>query len=98
MDRLTLKATIISKTKAPNWGSACNTIQDVAEKVLSKKAWNRVNKAAYADYEMCEGSDFVVFNGAYYDWKRFDVDKLKIISSFLDYFNNNELELINNNL
>ena len=100
MDRLTLKATIIAKLKVkPNdWGKACNKIQDTAEKVLSKNSWLSYLKASNKDMKISEGCDFVVFNGDFYDWKTFSYKSINIVSSFLEYFNDNDLQLICNSL
>lgn len=98
MDRLTLKATIIHKIGVDNWGKTCNQIQEIAEKSLPKKSWIKYLEDTNRDMEICEGSDFVVFNGDYYDWKEFDIEKLKIVSSFLNYFSDTDLLLIRDNL
>ena len=94
-----LKAEIIAKldTSKP-WGVLCNQIQDVADKHLSDEAWNNYIDKAEVDAEECEGSDFLVMNGHYWDWREFDRSIVAIVSAFLDYFDAKSLEIINQHL
>ena len=90
-----LKVSIIKKldTSKP-WGKLCNQIQDVAYDHLSAKAWNSYIEKAARDSEECDGSDFLVMNGRYWDWKEFDTKTVEIVTAFLDYFNASALTLI----
>lgn len=74
-----------------NWGEVCNDIQNIAFEVLPEKSLKKYNKLVGEDLEKCEGSDFVVFNGQYFDWKEFGYRSRDIVSAFLDYFSNTDL-------
>lgn len=77
-----------------SWGKICDNINKIAERVLTPKAFNRIRKAQQKDLEECEGCDYVVFNGHYFDWKEFDYNKVAIVNAFLEYFTPRELELM----
>jgi len=69
-----------------SWGKICNQVQDAAEKALTDAAWNAYIRKASHDHDQCKGSDFVLLNGQYFDWKEFDIKKTEIVLAFLDYF------------
>ena len=95
MSRAELKAQILSHLSiGTNWGKACNAIQEVAEKHLSVKSWNAYITRANRDLAECEGSDFLAMNGHYWDWKQFNSCATEIVSTFLDYFGDADLEII----
>ena len=74
-----------------NWGRACNVIQEAAFKALSSSDWDAYLVKSNKDFKMYEGSDGVIFNGHYFDWKEFGYKKTEIILAFLDYFNDAQL-------
>ena len=74
-----------------SWGEICNQVQDAAEKALTDAAWNTYIRKANHDLEQCEGSDFVLMNGQYFDWKEFDSKKTEIVLAFLEYFSGTDL-------
>lgn len=95
MDRTELENAIIGKVDFEDgWGSVCNTINDVAESCLSRRQFENVLIAQNKDFNECDGSDFVVFNGRYFDWKEFTIRAKEIVKAFLHYFNTSQLELI----
>ena len=74
-----------------NWGKVCNNIQDVAFDVLPEKSLIRYTKLSQKDIAICDGADFVVFNGQYFDWREFGYRSRDIVSAFLDYFTEQDL-------
>ena len=91
------KQEIISKLtpfEQDNWGYAANRIQDIAEKVLSKKEFRSYLIESNKDMEECDGMDGQLFNGQYFDWKVFETQSQNIINAFLDYFSENQLAKI----
>lgn len=90
-----LKAQILSRVAiGNNWGKACNTIQDVACQYLKVKDWNKAARKMSSDAQACEGSDFLQMNGHFWDWKEFNRAASEIVSVFLDYFTDTDLEII----
>ena len=77
---------LLPKSKRDNWGYGANHIQDVAEKVLTKKEFNAYLKKSNKDVDACEGMDGQLFNGQYFDWRQFETQGVQILSAFLDYF------------
>lgn len=69
-----------------SWGKICNQIQDAADKALTTPQWNAYLNKANKDMDECDGSDFLVLNGQYFDWKEFESKKTEIVLAFLDYF------------
>ena len=76
------------------WGKACNKIQDVAYKTMTISQWNAFAIRQERDYMECEGSDYVVLNGHYFDWKEFDCKAADIVLAYLSYFTEPQLEKI----
>ena len=74
-----------------NWGEVCNDIQDVAFEVLPESSLRRYTKLSQKDMAICDGSDFVTFNGQYFDWKEFTYRSRDIVSAFLNYFTEKDL-------
>ena len=75
-----------SLNMSQSWGKICNQIQDAAEKALTTLQWNAYLHKANKDMGECDGSDFLVLNGQYFDWKEFESKKTEIVLAFLDYF------------
>ena len=73
------------------WGTACNKIQDAAYEVLSVKDWNDVSSRVDKDLEISEGSDFIMMNNHYFDWKEFDQRKVDIVRAYLLYYSPEQL-------
>lgn len=73
------------------WGTACNQIQNAAYKVLSVKDWNDVSSRVGKDLELSEGSDFIMMNNHYFDWKEFDQRKADIVRAYLLYYSPEQL-------
>ena len=95
MTRQQLKEKIINKLnpfQLDNWGYAANYLQEVAENALTAKEFRAYLMSSSKDMEECDGSDFIVFNGQYFDWKEFSYRSPEIINAFLDYFSDNQLE------
>lgn len=67
-------------------GKVMNTLQDIAEKILSNKQLDKFFAAISKDYEECEGSDYMILNGHFFDWKEFDYKKVEMVNAFLSYF------------
>ena len=61
------------------WGAILNRIQDAAEIALPKKNFETYLKKANVEQEKTEGSDGVLFNGEYFDWREFDSKRLEIV-------------------
>lgn len=76
------------------WGKACNKIQDAAYETMTVKQWNTFAIRQEHDYKECEGNDYVVFNGQYFDWKEFDTRAKDIVMAYLSYFTEPQLEKI----
>ena len=97
MTRQELKANIVSKLTSierDNWGKGANRIQDIAEQVLTSKDFDKYLRASNRDVNACDGCDFVVFNGQYFDWREFEYNSPIILGAFLDYFTNTNLQKI----
>lgn len=95
MENASLKAQIVSKLNlAKGWGKCLNKIQDVAEKVLTPQQWNTFLIRSNHDAEECEGSDFLMINGHFWDWREFDYKGGEIVFAFLDYFTEPQLKRI----
>lgn len=80
------------------WGKACNKIQDAAYETMATSEWNAFALRQERDYKECEGSDYVVLNGHYFDWKEFDCRATDIVLAYLSYFTEPQLEKIFNYL
>lgn len=93
------KEQILTKVNlSDSFGKTLNKIQRVAMKTLSKKSVNRFLKVSANDAAECDGMDGILFNGQYFDWRLFNIKKKEIILAFLDYFNEEELDIIYSNL
>lgn len=86
---------ILAKAKNLDMGQALNLIQDIAERVLSKKRWEEYLIASSNDANECEGMDGILLNGEYFDWKEFGWNKNSIIKAYLRYFTEEEIKEIN---
>lgn len=87
---ITEKLISLFPDKKNNWGKICNLLQNVAEIVLPKKQFEAYVRASNEDMAVCEGCDFVTFNGEYFDWKEFDYNRDNIIRAFLKYFSESQ--------
>ena len=76
------------------WGAILNRIQDAAEIALPKKNFETYLKKANIEQEKTEGSDGVLFNGEYFDWREFDSKRLEIVRAYMRYFSESELNMI----
>jgi len=81
-----------------DWGAILNELQDIACDNLPQKSVNRFLKASNADAQKCEDMDCILLNGQVFDWRLFDTHGEEIINAFLDYFTQEELEIIGNKL
>ncbi len=73
------------------WGKCCNQIQDAAYETMTPLRWNAFAARQNKDAEECEGEDFVVFNGQYFDWREFDRKAREIVMAYLSYFTEPQL-------
>lgn len=89
---------ILTKAKNLNMGQALNLIQDIAEKVLTKRRWRQYLVASNKDAQECEGMDGLLINGEYFDWKEFECKKNNIILAYLRYFTEDEIKIISVNM
>ena len=80
--------------RSSGWGKACNQIQDAADATMTVAQWNAFAERQAADFNKCEGSDFVVFNNQYFDWKEFKSKEADIILAYLSYFTDNQITKI----
>ena len=80
------------------WGKACNQIQDAAYEVLTTAQWNSIILRQGRDLTECDGSDFLIMNGQFFDWKEFKTKETDIILAYLSYFTEPQLEKIFNYL
>lgn len=76
------------------WGKACNKIQDAAYATMTVSQWNAFALRQERDMMKSEGSDFIIFNGHYYDWKEFNSKAAEIVMAYLSYFSESQLEKI----
>ena len=76
------------------WGAILNRIQDAAEVALPKKNFEAYLNKAEIDAAATEGSNGVIFNSEYFDWKEFDSKCLQIVRAFMKYFSSGELDMI----
>ena len=87
--------TILSKVDLnEDFGKTLNYLQDVAEKVLTKREFNRYLKVSNRDIQECDGMDGILFNGQYFDWKEFNYKQREIVSAWLGYFSPDQLHKI----
>ena len=94
-----LKQKIIAKLNLnKGWGKCLNVIQDIAEKVLPKKEWLSYLKSSWEDAQACKGMDGVLLNGQYFDWRQFETHSREIVLAYLNYFSDEQLQLICQNL
>ena len=87
---------IVKKVKHLSMGKALNTIQDVAERVLSKRRWRQYLIDSSKDAKECDGLDGILLNGEYFDWREFTRKKDDMVKAYLRYFTDDELTLIAN--
>ena len=85
---------ILKKVKGLDMGHSLNHIQDVAEKVLSKKRWHQYLVSSSQDAEDCEDMDGLLLNGEYFDWRSFGPQKNNIVRAYLRYFTEDEISKI----
>ena len=85
---------ILKKVEKLDLGHALNHIQNTAEKVLSKRRWYQYLVASSKDAQECDGMDYLLINGQYFDWKEFGWNKNAIVMAFLEYFTNDEIKQI----
>lgn len=85
---------ILTKLKKLNMGKSLNLLQDIAERVLSKRRWREYLIASNKDVQECEGMDGLLINGRYFDWKEFETNKNSIIMAYLKYFTEEEVKEI----
>lgn len=83
--------TILNKVRKLNMGKSLNKIQDVAERILTKRRWRQYLIDANKDVDKCKGMDGLFINGEYFDWKEFEWNKDAIIMAYLRYFTDEEI-------
>lgn len=81
-----------------DWGTILNDLQDIACEKLPKKSVDRFLKESNADAKKCEDMDCILLNGKVFDWRVFETEAPQIIEAFLDYFTEEELEIIGKEL
>lgn len=89
---------ILAKVNTSNWGKALNHIQGVAKEVLTEEEFAEYVRKSNKDVRACAKMDGQLFNGQYFDWKEFDFKQKEIISAFLRYFDQSQLQKIANAL
>ena len=93
------KIVILNKVNLKqNFGKTLNKLQDVAEKVLTKKEFHTYLVKSNLDADMCEGMDGILLNGQYFDWRTFEFKQREIVSAWLNYFDEKQLMKIANAL
>lgn len=70
--------------KSEGWGAIFNYIQNTAEKVLTKKEFNKFLEITGNEFEQCDGQDGQLVNGVYYDWKEFQTKRDEMVCGFID--------------
>ena len=81
-----------------DWGVILNDLQDIACDNLPQKSVNRFLKASNEDAIKCEDMDCILLNGQLFDWRVFERKAPQIIEAFLDYFTQEELKIISENI
>ena len=87
---ITVEDLIINKLESTHggWGAILNRIQEAAEQVE-----DYINKAV-KDEAASDGTNGVIFNGEYFDWKEFDAKRVQIVKAYMKYFTTGELNMI----
>lgn len=93
---ITVEDLIINKLKSTHggWGAILNRIQEAAEQVLPMKSLEDYINKAVKDEAASEGTDGVIFNGEYFDWREFDAKRVQIVKAYMKYFTTGELNMI----
>ena len=73
------------------WGKCCNQIQDAAYETMTVLQWNAFALRQEKDMNECEGSDYLILNDHYFDWKEFDRKAREIVMAYLSYFTEPQL-------
>lgn len=79
--------------KARSWSDVANLIQDAAYDTMSQEEFDAYSMVVEEDIFETSGTDGLLFNGFYFDWKEF-WDTESIVSAYLGYFTDDQLELI----
>lgn len=58
------------------------------------KELSRISAKCQKDFESCDGSDYLLLNGQYFDWKEFGPRYRDIVAAYLDYYTDAQLKLI----
>lgn len=75
-------------------GATLNYLQDVAEQVLSEKEFTLYLVKSTKDMDECEGMDGMLINGQYFDWREFNFKQREMISAWLSYFSESQVDKI----
>ena len=81
-----------------DWGTILNDLQDIACEKLPQQSVKRFLKESNADAKKCEDMDYILLNGKIFDWRVFITKAPQVIEAFLDYFSEDELEIIGKGL
>lgn len=93
---ITVEDLIINKLEATHggWGAILNRIQEAAEQVLPMKSLEDYINKAVKDEAASDGTNGVIFNGEYFDWREFDAKRVQIVKAYMKYFTTGELNMI----
>lgn len=93
---ITVEDLIINKLESTHggWGAILNRIQEAAEQVLPMKSLEDYINKAVKDEAASDGTNGVIFNGEYFDWKEFDAKRVQIVKAYMKYFTTGELNMI----
>ena len=93
---VTVEDLIINKLESTHggWGAILNRIQEAAEQVLPMKSLEDYINKAVKDEAASDGTNGVIFNGEYFDWREFDAKRVQIVKAYMKYFTTGELNMI----
>lgn len=77
-----------------DFGFLLNKIQNIVLEDFSKEEINDYVIKSSRDAEQTEDLDGILLNGHYFDWREFDTRKREIVSAYLEYFTDEQLERI----
>ena len=94
--------TLVELNKKNSFGEWANLIQDIACDLptMTDDHWDLIYNRMQSDVDVTEGTDGVLINGTYYDWKEFTTKRNDMIRDYLGYYDDKTLkgvyvELIN---
>ena len=93
---------LVELNQKNSFGEWANLIQDIASELptMTEDHWDRIYIRMQSDIDATEGTDGVLLNGQYYDWKEFTTKRNDMIRDYLRYYDDKTLkgvyvELIN---